>query len=99
MRFTLRTLNENKFPDTASEAQYTRKLALLTADQGSQQIGHAIVIAEEFLKWASRNGYSGIENVYWTARPGFSFRAVTGTDVDQRKNPTDVLLSLLEVDS
>lgn len=90
--YTAFALNENKFPDTASEAQYTRKLALLTADQGSQQIGRAIVMAEEFLKWASRNGYSGVENVYWTARPGFSFRAVTGTDVDQRKNPTDVLV-------
>tara|TARA_A100001234_G_scaffold215811_1_gene221014 strand:- start:9595 stop:10500 length:906 start_codon:yes stop_codon:yes gene_type:complete len=90
--YTAFALNENKFPDTASEAQYTKKLALLTADQGSQQIGRAAVMAEEFLKWARKNGYSGVQNVYWTARPGFSFKQVTGTDVDQKKNPTDVLV-------
>ena len=40
----------------------------------------------------SMEGYSGVKNVYWTARPGFSFRNVVGVDVDQRKNPTDVLV-------
>ena len=90
--YTAYALNNNKFPDDASEAQYTRKLALLTADQGTQQIGRAIKMAEEFLKWAKRNGYSGVQGVYWTARPGFSFKAVTGTEVDQKKNPTDVLV-------
>ena len=90
--YTAFALNENKFPDTASESQYTKKLALLTTEQGSQQIGRAQVMADEFLKWAKRNGYSGVSNVYWTARPGFSFKAVTGKDVDQKKNPTDVLV-------
>jgi len=85
-------LNNNSFPDTQSEAQYNRKLALLTADEGAQQIGRAIVMADEFKKWATRHGYTGIQNVYWTARPGFSFRTVVGQDVDQRKNPTDVLV-------
>ena len=67
-------LNGNSFPDTASETQYTRKLALLTPEQGEQQVGRAIVMVEEFLKWASAHGYSGVKNTYWTARPGFSFR-------------------------
>jgi len=85
-------LNKNKFPDPASEVQYNKKLALLTSDQGEQQIGRAIVMCEEFLKWAKSYGYSGIDEVYWTARPGFSFKTVVGVDVNQRKNPTDVLV-------
>jgi hypothetical protein len=85
-------LNGNKFPDSASEAQYNRKLALLSSEQGEQQIGRAIVMCDDFLKWAKSNGYSGVEKVYWTARPGFSFKAVVGVEVNQRKNPTDVLV-------
>jgi hypothetical protein len=85
-------LNGNKFPDPASEAQYDKKLAMLTSDQGEQQIGRAIVMCEEFLKWAKSNGYSGVDEVYWTARPGFSFKSVVGVEVNQRKNPTDVLV-------
>ena len=85
-------LNGNSFPDSASESQYNKKLSLLTPEQGEQQIGRAIVMVEEFLKWAKLNGYSGVEDVYWTARPGFSFKSVVGVEVDQRKNPTDVLV-------
>jgi hypothetical protein len=85
-------LNGNKFPDDASQMQYDKKLALLTPAQQQQQIGRAIVMSESFLAWAKREGYSGVKNVYWTARPGFSFRNVVGVDVDQRKNPTDVLV-------
>ena len=85
-------LNGNKFPDPASEAQYNKKIALLTPEQGEQQIGRAIVMVDEFLKWAKSNGYSGVQETYWTARPGFSFKSVVGVDVDQKKNPTDVLV-------
>lgn len=85
-------LNGNSFPDSASESQYNKKLGMLTPEQGEQQVGRAIVMVEEFLKWAKQNGYSGVQNTYWTARPGFSFKAVVGVDVNQRKNPTDVLV-------
>lgn len=85
-------LNGNEFPDSASESQYNRKLGMISPEQGEQQVGRAIVMVEEFLKWAKQNGYSGIQNTYWTARPGFSFKAVVGVDVNQRKNPTDVLV-------
>jgi len=85
-------LNNNKFPDPASEAQYNKKISLLTPEQGEQQIGRAIIMCDEFLKWAKPNGYSGVEEVYWTARPGFSFKGVVGVEVNQRKNPTDVLV-------
>jgi len=85
-------LNGNEFPDSASESQYNKKLGMITPEQGEQQVGRAIIMVEEFLKWAKQNGYSGIQNTYWTARPGFSFKAVVGVDVNQRKNPTDVLV-------
>lgn len=85
-------LNGNEFPDSASESQYNKKFGMISPEQGEQQVGRAIVMVEEFLKWAKQNGYSGIQNTYWTARPGFSFKAVVGVDVNQRKNPTDVLV-------
>jgi hypothetical protein len=85
-------LNGNKFPDPASESQYNKKLAMISPEQGEQQIGRAVVMVEEFLKWAKSNGFDGIEETYWTARPGFSFKNVVGVDVNQRKNPTDVLV-------
>jgi hypothetical protein len=85
-------LNGNKFPDSASEQQYNKKLDLLTETQQQQQIGRAIIMSKDFLAWAKSKGYSGVKNVYWTARPGFSFKAVVGVDVNQKKNPTDVLV-------
>lgn len=85
-------LNDKKFPDKASELQYDKKLDLLTTQQAEQQLGRANVMAQEFVKWAKEHGYVGIKKVYWTARPGFSFKSVTGTDVDQKKNPTDILV-------
>lgn len=85
-------LNGNKFPDKASENQYNKKLEMITEEQASQQIGRAISMVDEFLKWSKQKGYSGIKETYWTARPGFSFKSVVGVDVDQRKNPTDILV-------
>ena len=85
-------LNNKKFPDPASEKQFNKKMDLLSTEQGEQQIGRAVEMAREFLSWAKGRGYTGVRKVYWTARPGFSFKSVTGTDVDQKKNPTDVLV-------
>lgn len=56
------------------------------------QDGRAQVQAKEIMQWASANGWnSSLTKVYWTARPGDLSRAV-GVDVDQKKNPTDILL-------
>ena len=85
-------LNNNKFPDSASEAQYKKKVELLTEDQIIQQVGRATAMSKDFLMWAKKHGYDGVQKVYWTARPGFSFKAVVGRDVNQKKNPTDVLI-------
>ncbi len=90
--YTAFVLNKNKFPDSASEDQYNRKLALLTEQEGLQQIGRAVVMAKNFLAWGRRHGYEGVQKVYWTARPGFSFKSVVGVDVNQKRNPTDVLI-------
>ena len=90
--YTAFVLNKNKFPDSASEAQYNKKSELLDQKDILNQLGRATVMANNFLKWASKHGYEGVKKVYWTARPGFSFKAVTGVDVNQKKNPTDVLV-------
>jgi len=91
--YTAFALNGNKFPDKASESQFNKKLALLTPEESQAQMGRAIAMADEFKKFASTKGYGRtITAVHWTARPGFSFKNVLGYDVDQRKNPTDVLV-------
>lgn len=90
--YTAFILNGNKFPDAATEQQYEKKSKLLTPDQLDQQRGRAGAMVVEFNKWATRNGFKGVAAVHWTARPGFTFKPVTGYDVDQKKNPTDVLV-------
>lgn len=90
-------LNNNKYPDKASEAQVDKKVKLMTLDQVFVQCGRAEVMSKEFMKWARANGYKGsIKSVHWTARPGFSFKAVVGYDVDQKKNPSDVLVEFTD---
>ena len=69
-----------------------KKSKLLTPQQLEQQQGRAGAMVKSFNSWAKSNGFNGISAVYWTARPGFTFKPVTGYDVDQRKNPTDVLV-------
>lgn len=90
--YTTFILNGNRFPDAATEKQYETKSKLLTPLQLEQQQGRAAAMAEEFTKWATRNGFKGVSAVYWTARPGFTFKPITGYDVNQKKNPTDVLI-------
>ena len=85
-------LNGSQFPDRASEDQFNRKIQLLNEQQASDQIARGDRMVTEFLRWAETKGFRGVTNVYWTARPGFSFKAVTGVDVNQKKNPTDVLV-------
>ena len=49
-------LNGMKFPDSASESQYNKKLELLTPQQAEQQLGRANIMAQEFVKWARAKG-------------------------------------------
>jgi len=54
-------------------------------------------MAEEFLKWAQRHGYSGVKKVYWTARSDFNYRNLPGKFShlyveESKNNPTDILV-------
>ncbi len=54
-------------------------------------------MAEEFLKWAQRHGYSGVKKVYWTARSDFNYRTLPGKFShryveESKNNPTDILV-------
>jgi hypothetical protein len=63
-----------------------------TPAEVADAIGKARVMAQEFIVWAKANGYkTPIRDVWWTARPNSMTRAV-GYPVDQKKNPTDVLV-------
>lgn len=61
------------------------------------RIAQAEKMAEEFLKWAQRHGYSGVKNVYWTARSDFNYRTLPGKFShlyveESKNNPTDILV-------
>ena len=54
-------------------------------------------MAEKFLEWAGKNGYRGVDKVYWTAKSSFNYRSLPGrytsTYVEESKNnPTDILV-------
>lgn len=90
--YTGYVLAGNKWFDNEAKTQYEQRVKQAQADEVLDAQGKSEVMASEFIKWASRNGYSGsITNVWWTARPG-SMSSAVGRDVDQRKNPTDILV-------
>jgi len=85
-------LAENKWYDEEAKKQFNARAKQATPEQVADAIGKAEVMAQEFLKWAKANGYSGkVKNVWWTARPG-SMSSAVGEQVDQKKNPTDILV-------
>jgi hypothetical protein len=81
-----------KWFDTDAKTQFNMRAKQATPEEVADAIGKARVMAEEFVKWARANGYkTPIKQVWWTARPNSMSQAV-GYPVDQRKNPTDVLV-------
>lgn len=75
-----------------AKKQHDEKAKKATAEEYDQQYGRAEAMAKESIRWAKANGYSGtVSQVWWTARPGSMSEAV-GREVDQRKNPTDILI-------
>lgn len=85
-------LNKNKWFDTSAEQQFKTRLKQSDVKLAHIQIERANVMASDCIKWAKSKGYSGnVSKVYWTARPGTIAKAV-GKDVDQTKNPTDILV-------
>lgn len=83
--------NEKWFDDDAKR-QLNLRATQITPEEYAEATAKAKIMAEEFIKWAKKNEYSGkIKNVWWTARPNIITKIV-GVDVDQRKNPTDILV-------
>lgn len=81
-----------KWFDTDAKNQYNARVTQATSAEVADAIGKARVMAEDFIKWAKANKYTlPIKDVWWTARPNSMSKAV-GYVVDQRKNPTDVLI-------
>lgn len=82
----------NKWFDQDAKSQYEQRIRQVTPDVIADAMGKADVMAAEFIDWAKANGYKlPIVRVWWTARPG-SLTTAVGTQVDQKKNPTDVLV-------
>jgi hypothetical protein len=78
--------------DKKAKEQVTSKKRRVKPEQAEDQINKARVMAQEVLKWAKKEGYKGgIVGVWWTARAG-SMSAAVGREVDQTKNPTDILI-------
>lgn len=75
-----------------AKTQHDAKAKKATAAEYDQQWGRAKAMAKESIVWAKANGYSGnVSKVWWTARPNSMSEAV-GRPVDQKKNPTDILV-------
>lgn len=90
--YTGYVLAGKKWFDKEAQTQYNQRVAQAKPEEVADAIGKAEAMAEEFIKWAKANGYSGIvKDVWWTARPG-SMSSAFGEPVDQKKNPTDVLV-------
>ena len=85
-------LNGEKWFDNDAKNQFNLRAKQAKPNEVADAIGKARVMAQEFKKWAKANGYSGVvKQVWWTARPNSMAQAV-GYPVDQKKNPTDILV-------
>ena len=87
-------LNHEQWFSAEAKAQFEAKRKLLSEEEFLDQMGRARVMADAaraFLKQHYKN--SPIVRVWWTARPG-SMAAAVGRPVEQKKNPTDILVQL-----
>lgn len=81
-----------KWYDSDAKRQFEIRSKQAKPEEVADAIGKAEIMAKEFLTWARKNGYGGsITHVWWTARPG-SMASAVGEPIDQRKNPTDILV-------
>jgi len=82
----------SKWFDPDAKIQYDVRVKQAQPNEITISQGQAVEMAKEFLKWAKNNGYRGsVKNVWWTARAGSMLRAY-GMPVDQKRNPTDILV-------
>ena len=82
-----------KWFDSQAKAQYTLRVKQAKPEEVKDAEGKAEAMAEKFKEWAKQNGYASvtIKSVHWTARPN-SMSSAVGQPVDQKKNPTDILV-------
>jgi hypothetical protein len=90
-------LNGNSYPDNAAKTTYiSRETSLIQMNKTqeiSDQCGRAQAQYERFLQFLRSKSLGTPVEAYWTARPGI-ITSIVGFPVDQRKNPTDVLVKL-----
>lgn len=90
--YTAFVMAGNKWFDPQAKTQYDQRVRQALPNEVLDSQGKANAMAKSFISWAKDNGYSGrVKQVWWTARPG-SMSAAVSREVDQRKNPTDVLI-------
>jgi len=90
--YTGYVLNGNKWFDSTAKAQYNQRVKQAQPNEVEDAQGKAVAMATEFTKWAKASGYKiPVKKVWWTARPNSMSQAV-GYSVDQKKNPTDILV-------
>lgn len=90
--YTAYILAGEKWFDIDAKNQFNQRGKQAKPDEVADAIGKSEVMAKEFIAWAKKNGYNTpIRQVWWTARPN-SMSSAVGRTVDQRKNPTDVLV-------
>jgi len=90
--YTGYVLAGNKWFDLSAKAQYNARVKQALPAEVADAEGKAVAMADEFKKWAKSHGYSTmVKQVWWTARPG-SMSSAVGRQVDQKKNPTDILV-------
>jgi len=84
---------EEWYDDAAGvQKQFNLRVSQVSKEDYADAIGKSKVMAKEFVSWAKSNEYKGrVTGVWWTARPG-SMSTIVGHEVDQRKNPTDILV-------
>jgi hypothetical protein len=90
--YTGYVLAGNKWFDNAAKLQYEQRVKQAQPHEVEDAQGKAVAMAADFIKWAKANGYkTPVKQVWWTARPN-SMTSAFGEPVDQKKNPTDILV-------
>jgi len=75
--YTGYVLAGNKWYNDDAKKQYNDRLLQAKTEEVADAQAKAAVMAQEFLKWAKSNGYSGkVIDVWWTARPNSMSEAV-----------------------
>ena len=90
--YTGYVLAGNKWFDNAAKLQYEQRVKQAQPHEVEDAQGKGVAMAADFIKWAKANGYkTPVKQVWWTARPN-SMTSAFGEPVDQKKNPTDILV-------